>query len=207
MRLLTLCIGILFFSPLAAQLTQYVDPHIGTAHCRWFHFTPGAVPFGMAKPAPSTNGSYGNASGWEATGYDYRHNSIEGFANLHEFQVGGIVTAPITGSLQTIPGKLENPDEGYRSRFDRKDEYATAGYYSVLLKDYNIKAELTATKRVAFQRYHFPAGQTAHIIFDIGNRQGESGRRGVNSDRLRQFTCSRVREFQCTSAQRWTNKQ
>lgn len=171
----SLYIGLCIALSLPAQYAQYVDPLIGTAHCRWFHFTPGAVPFGMAKPAPSTNGSYGNPSGWEATGYDYRHTSIEGFPNFHEFQVGGIVVAPITGVLQTIPGKLENPDEGYRSRFDRKDEYATAGYYSVLLKDYNIRAELTSTKRVAFHRYHFPAGQQAHILFDIGNKQGESG--------------------------------
>lgn len=40
--------------------TQYVEPRIGTAHCRWFHFTPGALPFGLAKPAPSTNGSLGD---------------------------------------------------------------------------------------------------------------------------------------------------
>ena len=32
------------------ELSQYVEPRIGTAHCRWFHFTPGAMPFGMAKP-------------------------------------------------------------------------------------------------------------------------------------------------------------
>jgi predicted alpha-1,2-mannosidase len=154
---------------------QWVDPNIGTAHCRWFHYTPGAVPFGMAKPAPSTNGSYGNASGWEATGYDFRHTSIEGFGNFHEFQVGGIVFAPIVGKLETTPGKLESPDQGYRSRFDRKDETAAAGYYSVVLQDYGIKAELTSTKRVAFHRYTFPGTDQAHIIFDIGNRQGESG--------------------------------
>lgn len=59
------------------ELSQYVEPRIGTAHCRWFHFAPGAMPFGMAKPGPSTNGSLGNASGWEATGYDYRDTSIE----------------------------------------------------------------------------------------------------------------------------------
>lgn len=33
------------------NLSQYVEPRIGTAHCRWFHFAPGAMPFGMAKPA------------------------------------------------------------------------------------------------------------------------------------------------------------
>jgi predicted alpha-1,2-mannosidase len=158
-----------------SDLTPYVDPLIGTAHSRWFFFTPGASPFGMAKPAPSTNGHYGNAHGWDAVGYDYRHTSIEGFANFHEFQVGGVVFAPITGKLQTTPGRLEHADEGYRSDFDRKDEHATAGYYSVLLKDYGIKAELTSTPRVAWHRYTFPAGKESHILFDIGNKQGESG--------------------------------
>ena len=37
------------------SLTQYVEPRIGTAHCRWFHFAPGAMPFGLAKPAAATN--------------------------------------------------------------------------------------------------------------------------------------------------------
>ena len=157
------------------NLGRYVNPNIGTAHCRWFFYTPAAAPFGMAKLGPSTNAHYGNAQGWEAVGYDARDSTIEGFACLHEFQVGGIVLAPVTGKLQTIPGKLENPEEGYRSRFDRKDEHATSGYYSVLLKDYNIKAELTATKRVGFQRYTFPESKQSHILFDIGNRQGESG--------------------------------
>jgi len=157
------------------DLTQFVDPLIGTAHSRWFFFTPGASPFGMAKPAPSTNAHYGNAHGWDAVGYDYRHTSIEGFANFHEFQVGGVVFAPLTGKLKTIPGSLEHPEEGYRSNFDRKDEKATAGYYSVLLKDYGVKAELTSTPRVAFHRYTFPAGKESHILFDIGNKQGESG--------------------------------
>jgi len=155
--------------------TTLVDPNLGTAHSRWFFYTPAAVPFGMAKPAPATNAHYGNASGWEAVGYDHRHESIEGFPNLHEFQVGGIVFMASTGTLKTIPGSLENPEEGYRSRFDHQDEVATPGYYAVLLKDYGVKAELTATPRVALHRYTFPAGKESHILFDIGNKQGESG--------------------------------
>ncbi|MDR6762003.1 putative alpha-1,2-mannosidase [Flavobacterium sp. 2755] len=163
------------FGQSTKKWSDYVNPNIGTAHSRWFFYTPGAMPFGLAKLGPSTNGHLGNVQGWEATGYDDRDTSIEGFACLHEFQVGGIVLAPSVGKLQTIPGSLENPEEGYRSRFDRKDEYATSGYYSVLLKDYKIKAELTATKRVGFQRYTFPKSSQSNIIFDIGNRQGESG--------------------------------
>ena len=70
----------------AQDLLKYVDPNIGTAHSRWFFYTPAAVPYGMAKLAPSTNGSYGNLQGWEAVGYDTRHNSIEGFVHFHEWR-------------------------------------------------------------------------------------------------------------------------
>lgn len=157
------------------SLTQYADPLTGTAHCRWFHFAPGALPFGLAKPGAATNASVGNKSGWEATGYDYRDTSIEGFPCLHEFQVGGIVLMPTTGRLVTVPGAVNSKGEGYRSSFDHADEVARPGYYSVLLKDYNITAEVTATKRVAYQRFTFPKGSDSHILFDIGNRQGESG--------------------------------
>ena len=131
---------------MAQKPIEYVDPNIGTAHCRFY--TPGAVPFGMAKPAPSTDAHLGNPGGWQAVGYDFRHTSIEGFANFHEFQIGGVVLAPTTGKLQTVPGELDNPSGGYRSSFDKKDELARPGYYSVFLKDYGVKAELTATKRI-----------------------------------------------------------
>ena len=154
---------------------DYVDPNIGTAHCRWFFYTPAAVPFGMAKLAPSTDAHLGNPGGWQAVGYDFRHTSIEGFAHFHEFQIGGVVVAPTVGNLQTIPGRLDFPAEGYRSNFDKKDEVAKPGYYSVFLKDYGVRAELTATQRVGFHRYTFPKSDQSHIIFDIGNKQGESG--------------------------------
>lgn len=159
----------------AKSPVEWVDPMIGTAHSRWFFFTPAAVPFGMAKPAPSTDGHLGNPDGWQAVGYDHRHTSIEGFANFHEFQIGGVVLMPTVGKLKTVPGDLENVESGYRSTFDKTDENAVPGYYSVLLKDYGVKAELTATERVAFHRYTFPESSESNIIFDIGNKQGESG--------------------------------
>ena len=113
--------------PESEDLTQYVDPMIGTAHCRWFHVAPGSNPFGMAKPGPSTDGHLGNLTGWEAVGYDFRHTSIEGFPNFHEFQVGGVVFMPTTGELKTIPGKPDSNGEGYRSSFDKKDEVLKPG--------------------------------------------------------------------------------
>lgn len=198
---LLVMVGMMMSCTINATVTNtpsdYVDPNIGTAHCRWFFYTPAALPFGMAKVAPSTNGHLGNKSGWEAVGYDFRHTSIEGFANFHEFQIGGVVIAPTVGKLHTEPGELDNPDGGYRSRFDKKDEVAKPGYYSVLLKDYNIKAELTATKRVGFHRYIFPKTQQANLIFDIGNKQGESG--DVTDAAVRYYDDGRVEGYVVTS--------
>jgi putative alpha-1,2-mannosidase len=154
--------------------SRFVDPQIGSVHGRWFFYTPASLPFGIAKLAPHTNG-YGSRGGWEPCGYDDRHGSIEGFGHFHEFQIGGLVAMPFIGELKTVPGSLTNPDSGYRSRFDKSSEIATPGYYSVYLKDYGIKAELTATERVGFHRYRFPESASSGIIFDIGHRQGESG--------------------------------
>lgn len=159
----------------ATSPIDLVDPTIGTTHCRWFFYTPAAMPFGMAKPGPCTDAHLGNHHGWEAVGYDSRHESIESFVSFREFQVGGVAVMATTGELQTVPGPLDKPDEGYRSRFDKETEVAQPGYYSVVLKDYGVLAELTATPRVAFHRFTFTNAKTANILFDVGNRQGESG--------------------------------
>lgn len=152
---------------------KYVDPQIGSVHGRWFFYTPASLPFGMAKLAPHTN-AYNSFGSWLPCGYDNRHSSIEGFGHFHEFQVGGLVVMPTIGEVKTKPGSLENPDDGYRSRFDKTHEHSEPGYYSVLLKDYNIKAEITATKRVGFHRYTFPESEESRLIFDLGHKQGES---------------------------------
>ncbi|MCD8044456.1 MAG: glycoside hydrolase family 92 protein, partial [Tannerellaceae bacterium] len=179
-KLLTTCLAGLFLNACATtdsqpDLKEYVNPNLGTVHSRWFFYTPAAEPFGMAKLGASTNGSYGNEQGWEAVGYEDIHTSIEGFPCFHEFQVAGLMLMPTTGEVKTIPGTLEDGNSGFRSSFDKSEEYATAGYYSVRLKDYDVKAELTATTRVGFQRYTFPASEQSNIIFDIGSKLGESG--------------------------------
>ncbi len=155
------------------QPVDRVNVQIGSVHCRWFFYTPAALPFGMAKLAPTTN-AYNSYGSWLPCGYDNRHTSIEGFAHFHEFQIGGIVTIPTTGPLKTTPGTLENPHAGYRSRIDKSTEVAIPGYYSVFMQDYKIKAELTAGMRTGWQRYTFPESQEARILFDIGHPQGES---------------------------------
>lgn len=180
MRLKTLFLPLLGLLAMSCDrqkedVLDYVNPNLGTVHSRWFVYTPASEPFGLAKLGASTNGTYGNKDGWEAVGYEDGHTSIDGFPCLHEFQVGGVALMPITGEAKTKPGLLENPEEGWRSSFQKTDEVADAGYYSVVLQDYGVRVELTATARVGYQRYTFPASEDSHILLNIGNRQGESG--------------------------------
>jgi predicted alpha-1,2-mannosidase len=57
--------------------------------------------------------------------------------------------------------------KGYESAYSHSQEEASPGYYAVMLQDYGIKAELTATERVGFHRYSFPESRNAHIIIDV----------------------------------------
>ncbi len=152
----------------------YVDPMIGTdGHGHTF---PGAtIPFGMVQLSPS--------NGWKAwdwcSGYHYSDSIIKGFAHTHISGaglsgLGDILVMPTLGKLNTNPGTEENPDEGYRSRFSHDREQASAGYYSVMLDDYEIHVELTTSKRVGFHKYTFNKEGDAHIIIDPTHRLMES---------------------------------
>ena len=66
-----------------------------------------------------------------------------------------------------------------------------------MLKDYGVKAELTAMKRVGFHRYTYPKTELANLIFDIGNKQGESGE--VKDAEVQYFEDGRVEGYVITS--------
>ncbi len=140
---------------------NYVDPLLGTSDARWMLFPGSSMPFGMVKLSPDTK-----PPGWKA-GYEYNDRSVAGFSHIHSWWMGGLLTMPTTGDLKTTPGSDANPDSGYRSRFSHTQETAEAGYYSVVLDDYGIKAELTSSTRSGFQRYTFPKSEQARILFDL----------------------------------------
>jgi predicted alpha-1,2-mannosidase len=103
-------------------------------------------------------------------GFSHTHWSGVGMVNG-----GEVLLMPTTGlKIQTTPGSLENLDEGYRSRFDHSSETASPGYYSVFLKDENVKVELTATRRAGFHRYTFPQSDHARVILDLGHQIGSN---------------------------------
>ncbi|MEH6659003.1 GH92 family glycosyl hydrolase [Leeuwenhoekiella marinoflava] len=160
------------------DLAKYVDPMIGTA--KMGHTYPGAtVPFGSVQLSPDTdtipydvNGRYNPDVYKYCAGYQYEDSTIVGFSHTHfsgtgHSDLGDFLVMPTVGKLQLNPGTEANPDSGYRSRFSHDEEHAEAGYYSVNLKDYGVKAELTATTRVGVHQYTFPKSEEAHIILDL----------------------------------------
>ncbi len=131
-------------------LSDYIDTNIGTGHSRWM-IAPGPwMPFGMVKLSPDNQ-----EQGWQA-GYQPTFESVGTFSHIHEWTMAGLGTFPTNGPLKTTVGSPGDPDGGYRSRIDKASEQAPLGYYSVLLSDYGIRAELTATTRASFQRYIYP---------------------------------------------------
>jgi putative alpha-1,2-mannosidase len=108
---------------------------------------------------------------WDgSSGYHYSDDIIYGFSHTHLSGTGipdgcDILFMPTVGS-----GVIEEHSrpgfKGYPSKFDHQSERAEPGYYSVMLKDSGVRAELTATPRVGFHRYTFPR-LTARSYFSI----------------------------------------
>ncbi len=147
-----------------------VNPFIGTGGHG--HTFPGAtVPFGMVQLSPDTR-----LEGWDGcSGYHYNDTIVYGFSHTHLSGTGiadycDILLMPTAGKYFFNNGYKKGPDQGYASRFSKKTEQASPGYYSVKLADYGIKVELTATKRVGFQRYTFPKNKKDYVILDLTHR-------------------------------------
>ncbi|MGL5272671.1 MAG: GH92 family glycosyl hydrolase, partial [Phocaeicola sp.] len=136
-----------------------VNPFIGT------DFTgntyPGAqVPFGMVQLSPD-NG----LPGWDRiSGYFYPDSTIAGFSHTHLSGTGAGDLYDISFMPVTHPYIEAEAPLGIHSKFSHDNESAHAGYYSVLLDDYNIKVELTATERCGIQRYTFPSGDASVFL-------------------------------------------
>lgn len=155
---------------------DYVDLMLGSSNSRWMLFPGPTMPFGMVKLSPD-NGTLV----WLRVGYDYRFRSVAGFSHIHSWRLGGLLTMPTTGPLKVVPGPPAAPHRGYRSSFSHARKTATPGYYSVMLDDYGILAEFTATTRVGWQRYTFPEADDARILFDLEIPTEESGYDAVDA--------------------------
>lgn len=151
----------------ASTPSSFVKPLIGTNGEG--NTYPGAVaPFGMIQLSPDTEDVL-----WEtASGYEYSDSSIIAFSLTHFSgtgipDLGDIRFMPQIGKPWLVQGLKSNPDSGYRSAYSHKNEMASAGYYSVLLDDNNVKVECTAAERAGMFRFTFPKTDSASILVDL----------------------------------------
>ncbi len=166
----------------AKTLADYVNPFIGastnTTAAHALHglgktFPGAATPFGMVQVSPNTITGGDNGSG-----YSYEHKTIEGFAMTQMSGVGwygdlgNFLVMPTTGPLKKIAGREDGSLSGYRSRYDKNTETAKAGYYRVLLTDYDILTECTASPHCGFLRFTYPKSDDARIQIDLARRVG-----------------------------------
>lgn len=147
------------------SLTDFVNPFIGTDGPG--NTYPGAtVPFGMVQLSPDIG-----IPGWDRiAGYFYQDSIISGFSHTHLTGTGAgdlydILVMPTNSKFNDRIA--ENSYKPY-SKFSHNQEFATAGYYTVDLLSYDIKAELTTTERVGIHRYTFSEDKNTKINVDLG---------------------------------------
>ena len=123
---------------------------------------PGAtVPFGMVQLSPD-NG----VPGWHhIPGYYYPDSTIAGFSHTHLTGVGAgdmydIMYMPVTNPYN----EAKDSPLGIHSKFSHDRESSFAGYYQVMLDDYGINVELTATDHCGIQRYTFPEADASVFL-------------------------------------------
>jgi len=135
---------------------HYVDPFIGVDNPGFC--LPGPyLPFSIIRLGPDTlapQRSNGYSSASPIIRFSHTHVSGTGGGGRY----GNIGVTPFTGHPRFA-------FDGY----EREQEKAESGYYSVVLNPAGIRAELTVTPRVGLHRYTFPKGENANLLIDAGS--------------------------------------
>ena len=156
-------------APVEENLTQYVDPRIGSGG-HGHVFVGASVPFGMVQLGPTSI-----PQEWDWTsGYHASDSTVIGFSHTHLEGTGigdlfDVTLMPVIGDVVYARGDYDGPETGLWSYADRSREIARPGYYSVPLTRWGITAELTATARVGMHRYSYPEDEEAAIVIDLEN--------------------------------------
>lgn len=138
---------------------EFVDTLIGTKGLGNVNPSP-VMPEGMIQPSPDNF----DPNGWNGKGspveYDPVHSLLSGFSMTH---ISGAGKGDLN-DFAFLPYTGFNTDA---VTMDKSSEVAEVGYYSVDLVETGVKAELSATDRVAFQRYTFKPGEDRKVRIDL----------------------------------------
>lgn len=146
-------------------LTSFVNTFIGTDGPG--NTYPGAtVPFGMVQLSPDHG-----IPGWDRiSGYFYKDSIISGFSHTHLSGTGAgdMYDLLVMPTNSRFSKKIKDNNFKPFSSFSHDNETASPGYYSVMLLDFGIKAEVTATRRTGIHQYTFPKDTLSQIHIDLG---------------------------------------
>lgn len=134
-------------------------------------------PFGMTQWTPQTETSERKC----LPPYLYKATSLSGFRGSHWLSgsctqdYGSFAVMPVSGSLKTSV-------QDYATPFSHTDETTQPHYYSVLLRAYGIKAELTATARCGMMQFTALKADSVYILITPNSDRGKGF---VKIDRVR----------------------
>lgn len=179
-----------------SDYASLVNPLIGSGG-HGHVFVGASVPHGMIQLGPNNN-----SVGWDwCSGYHDSDSTIIGFAHTHLSgtgiaDLGDIIFMPVT-DMTAVRDSLPNDD--YVSTFSKESEHVVPGYYTVKLDRSGVTAELTATDRVGYHRYTYPAGVNAQVVIDLGTGvKSIESRRGVTDSGIEIIDSVTVGGYRCS---------
>ena len=170
---LLLAIGAFFCGFAQDNLTQYVNPRIGTGG-HGHVFLGANVPFGYVQLGPTEH-----TRGWDwCSGYHDSDSVLIGFGHQHLSGTG-------VGDLGDV-AFLPVADAGQEEIvFHHSNESVRPGYYALKLERPNVWVELTATRRAGFHRYTFGADMAkAQLVLDL--------HQGIGYDKPADYALDRI---------------
>ena len=135
-----------------------VNAFVGTAGSG--HTTPAACrPFALVQAGPDTG-----VLDWKyCSGYQFADTELFGFSSSHISgsgctDLGDVLLLPFTRAAVKPNEKLP---------MDKSTEVANPGYYAINLPTEGVTAEMTATKRVGYYRFAYPADKVQKLLVDL----------------------------------------
>ncbi len=165
-----------------ASLINYVDTRVGTAEATTMTaglFGKGSeehgqtvpatgIPHGMNLWTPQTRDTEQKC----IAPYYYADSTLQGFRCSH-WITGGCTQDYGSFTITALDGNLRTSPEARATSFSHDRETARPDYYSVILPEENLKAEMTGVSRSGIFQFTYDSEGTGHLVVNANSDEGE----------------------------------
>lgn len=165
-----------------ASLIGYVDTRVGTAEATTMTaglFGKGSeehgqtvpatgVPHGMNLWTPQTRDTEQKC----IAPYYYADSTLQGFRCSH-WITGGCTQDYGSFTITALDGNLRTSPEARATSFSHDRETARPDYYSVVLPEENLTAEMTGVSRSGIFQFTYDSDGTGHLVVNANSDEGE----------------------------------